>query len=172
MLIEQLVTTRQVAIDRFYRTLYESLLDPRLITSSKHTLYFNLLFRALRSDLNVSRVKAFAKRLLQVDALHQPPFISGSFHLLKELEKTFPGLRSLYCEGEHVADADEEVFFDADKTLSGEASGQSSTLTRTIPNAMTPSSPYDGRKRDPAHSDAYTSCLWELVGIAHGFLKG
>ena len=43
MLIQQLSTSRHVATDRFYRTLYESLLDPRLSTSSKQTLYLNLL---------------------------------------------------------------------------------------------------------------------------------
>src|SRR5450756_2363213 len=95
MLIEQLATSKHVAVDRFYRTLYESLLDPRLITSSKHALYLNLLYRALRSDLNIKRVKAFAKRILQVVTLHQPPFICGILYLLRELETTFPGLKSL-----------------------------------------------------------------------------
>src|SRR5882757_4346672 len=82
MLIEQLATTKHLAVDRFYRTLYESLLDPRLITSSKHALYLNLLFRALRSDLNIKRVKAFVKRMLQVVTLHQPPFICGVLYLI------------------------------------------------------------------------------------------
>src|SRR5271170_6305235 len=95
MLIQQLASTKNLAVERFYRTLYESLLDPRLVTSSKHTLYLNLLFRALKSDVSIKRVKAFAKRMLQIVTLHQPPFICGVLYLLSELEVAFPGLKSL-----------------------------------------------------------------------------
>ena len=38
ILIQQLASSKHLAVDRFYRTLYESLLDPRLITSSKQAL--------------------------------------------------------------------------------------------------------------------------------------
>src|ERR1700710_2470915 len=100
MLIEQLATSKHIAIDRFYKTLYESLLDPRLIASSKHALYLNLLFRALRSDLNVKRVKSFAKRLLQIVTLHQPPFICGVLYLLRELEAIFPSLKTILTDPE------------------------------------------------------------------------
>jgi ribosome biogenesis protein MAK21 len=154
MLIEQLSTSKHLATDRFYRTLYESLLDPRLVTSSKHALYLNLLYRALKSDLNIKRVKAFTKRLLQIVTLHQPPFICGVIYLLKELEAIFPGLKSLLNDPE-VDDEDEEVFRDVPEE--GEAA----------PIAPTPSSKpkdvYDGRKRDPEHSNADKSCLWESI---------
>ena len=66
LLIQHLAAARNLAADRFYRTLYESLLDPRLVTSSKHALYLNLLLRALKNDVDVRRVKAFAKRTLCV----------------------------------------------------------------------------------------------------------
>jgi hypothetical protein len=33
--------------------LYESLLDPRVATSSKQSLYLNLLYKSLKNDLNV-----------------------------------------------------------------------------------------------------------------------
>lgn len=156
MLIEQLATSKHVAVDRFFRTLYESLLDPRLITSSKHALYLNLLYRALRSDLNIKRVKTFAKRILQVLTLHQPPFICGILYLLRELETTSPGLKSLLSDPEENGDADEEVFRDvlengADLTPREQHDGNSRKVA------------YDGRKRDPEHSNADKSCLWELV---------
>jgi len=157
MLIEQLATSKHVAVDRFYRTLYESLLDPRLITSSKHTLYLNLLYRALRSDLNVKRVKAFAKRLLQVATLHQPPFICGVLYLLRELETTSPGLKSLLSDFEEN-DADEEVFHDVPEYG---VDSTSQVLHNKIHDNHAMS--YDGRKRDPEHSNADKSCLWELV---------
>ncbi|KZP12424.1 hypothetical protein FIBSPDRAFT_898186 [Athelia psychrophila] len=38
--------------DRFYRTLYASLHDPRLAASSKQAMYLNLLFKSLKADPN------------------------------------------------------------------------------------------------------------------------
>ncbi|CZT05077.1 related to MAK21-protein required for 60S ribosomal subunit biogenesis [Rhynchosporium agropyri] len=155
MLIEQLSTSKHLAVDRFYRTLYESLLDPRLVTSSKHALYLNLLFRALRTDLNIKRVKAFVKRMLQIVTLHQPPFICGILFLIRELEATFPGLKSLLSDPEEREDAD-EVFHDAPE-------GDVELGIKDCKTQSTPSVLYDGRKRDPEHSSADKSCLWELV---------
>jgi ribosome biogenesis protein MAK21 len=156
MLIEQLATSKHVAVDRFYRTLYESLLDPRLITSSKHALYLNLLYRALRSDLNIKRVKAFAKRILQVITLHQPPFICGILYLLRELETTFPGLKSLLSDPEENDDAHEEVFCDV-------VENGAVSIPQEQHDGNSHKVSYDGRKRDPEHSNADKSCLWELV---------
>ncbi|KAH7403587.1 CBF/Mak21 family-domain-containing protein [Cadophora sp. MPI-SDFR-AT-0126] len=156
MLIEQLATSKHLAVDRFYRTLYESLLDPRLVTSSKHALYLNLLFRALRADLNIKRVKAFVKRVLQIVTLHQPPFICGALFLIRELEATFPGLKSLLSDPEESEEADEEVFRDDPE--------DEAELEVKDRNAQSrPSVQYDGRKRDPEYSNADKSCLWELV---------
>ncbi|KAK0104742.1 hypothetical protein ONS95_005012 [Cadophora gregata] len=156
MLIEQLATSKHLAVDRFYRTLYESLLDPRLVTSSKHALYLNLLFRALRADLNIKRVKAFVKRMLQIVTLHQPPFICGVLFLIKELEATFPGVKTLLSDPEESDETEDEVFHDAPKDEPvldiKDSDGQSR-----------PSVQYDGRKRDPEYCNADKSCLWELV---------
>lgn len=157
MLIEQLATSKHLAIDRFYRTLYESLLDPRLITSSKHALYLNLLFRALKADLNVKRVEAFAKRMLQVITLHQPPFICGIIYLLRELESFFPALKSLITEPEEGDEDDEETFRDVPED--GDTSTPQGKHHATQPQRFL----YDGRKRDPEHSNADKSCLWESV---------
>ncbi len=153
MLIQQLAASRHLAVDRFYRTLYESLLDPRLITSSKHALYLNLLFRAMKNDVDVRRVKAFVKRLIQVLSLHQPSFTSGTLFLIAELQATFPDLHTLLDEPEDNGDDGEEVFKDVreDGPEIEQASRQRHTVT------------YDGRKRDPEHCNAHQSCLWELV---------
>lgn len=166
MLIEQLATTKHLAVDRFYRTLYESLLDPHLITSSKHTLYLNLLFRALRSDLNDKRVKAFAKRILQVITLHQPPFICGALYLLRELEGTFPGLKSLLNDPEDDGQEDVEFFRDVPEDAALEAQVQDSNKI-SPPNNISKlaSQSYDGRKRDPEYSNADKSCLWEILSL-------
>ncbi|KAL2015942.1 hypothetical protein VTK56DRAFT_4514 [Thermocarpiscus australiensis] len=159
MLIQQLAASKQLAVDRFYRTLYESLLDPRLITSSKHALYLNLLFRAMKNDVDVRRVKAFVKRLIQVLCLHQPSFTCGVLFLIAELQTTFPDLHTLLDEPEDGGDDDEEVYKDVREDGSqaaGEPQQASEKVTRS-------GSAYDGRKRDPEHSNAHRSCLWELV---------
>lgn len=157
MLIEQLSTSKQLSVDRFYRTLYESLLDPRLVTSSKHALYLNLLFRALKADLNVKRVEAFAKRMLQVVTLHQPPFICGILYLLRELEAIFPALKSLLTEPEEGEEDDEEVFRDVPENA------EAQVVQRKDLDLQFRGKSYDGRKRDPEHSNADKSCLWEMV---------
>lgn len=142
LLIQYLSSARNLATDRFYRTLYESLLDPRLVTSSKQALYLNLLLRALKSDVDVRRVKAFAKRMLQVTGLHQPPFICGLLYVIRLLQQTFPDLSMLVDEPETSVFDDEG--------------------SREQPR-------YDGRKRDPEYSNAQRSCLWELMPLQAHF---
>lgn len=135
LLIQQLVATKSFSADRFYRVLYESLLDPRLPASSKHAMYLNLLLRALKADVNTKRVKAFVKRMLQGLALHQPPFACGVLYVLAQLRKTLPGLLTLIEEPE-------------------EQQGQADSGEQEH---------YDGRKRDPEYSNAHNTCLWEIV---------
>lgn len=158
MLIQQLTSSHQVSADRFYRTLYESLLDPRVATSSKQTLYLNLLYKALKNDLNVRRVKAFVKRLVQVLGLHQPSFICGILYLIRELEKTFTGIQSLFDQPEENDSDDEEVFKDVPDDDEGRGEAEISGR-----KPQKPSNGYDPRRRDPEHSNADKSCLWELV---------
>lgn len=136
LLIQHLSITKNIASDRFYRTLYESLLDPRLITSSKQALYLNLLLRALKSDVDVRRVKAFVKRMLQIAGLHQPPFVCGLLYVVAHLRETFPDLSTLMNDPEESA-------FDDD-----------APEDRPV---------YDGKKREPIYANAQRSCLWEMV---------
>lgn len=134
-LIFQVSQSRSAVQDRFYRTLYESLFDNRLLTSSKQAMYLNLLFKALKADTSLPRVMAFVKRLLQMLTMHQPPFICGALYLLGELFVSTPGLRRMLIEPE-----------DEDETAPAEHS-----------------TTYDGKKRDPLYAHADSSCLWELV---------
>jgi ribosome biogenesis protein MAK21 len=156
MLIQQLCSSHQASVDRFYRTLYESLLDARLITSSKHSLYLNLLYKALKADINVKRVKAFVKRILQVLALHQPSFICSCFFLLQELRQTFPSLSALIDQPEEH-DLDEEVYEDVRDPEDGTAAPRKADTSSGRLHT------YDSRKRDAEHSHAENSCLWEVI---------
>ncbi|OJJ38933.1 hypothetical protein ASPWEDRAFT_104073 [Aspergillus wentii DTO 134E9] len=158
MLIQQLTQSHQVAADRFYRTLYESLLDPRLATSSKQSMYLNLLYKSLKNDLNVRRVKAFVKRIVQVLGLHQPAFICGIFYMIRELEKTFAGLQSLFDQPEENEEDEEEVFRDVPDE---DDEPQEPQVSEAKPQK--PSNGYDPRKRDPEHSNADKTCIWELL---------
>ncbi|KAL6239869.1 hypothetical protein BDW75DRAFT_197582 [Aspergillus navahoensis] len=157
MLIQQLTSTHQVSSDRFYRTLYESLLDPRVATSSKQSLYLNLLFKALKNDVNTRRIKAFVKRIVQVLGLHQPAFICGVFYLIRELENTFISLQSLYDQPEDNESDEEEVFRDVPDEDDVQ---EPAPVPEEKPK---PSNRYDPRKRDPEHSNADKACLWEIL---------
>ncbi|KAI2616550.1 CBF-domain-containing protein [Hypoxylon sp. NC1633] len=162
MLIQQLSANRHLATDRFYRTLYESLLDPRLITSSKQALYLNLLYRSLKADVDVRRVKAFVKRMLQVLNLHQPSFVCGIIYLIIDLCSTFPDLKTLLNEPEEhdENEAAPGVATDAPVDTPGNDPAHQSAKVEGV---------YDGRKRDPEYSNAHRSCLWELLPFLRHF---
>jgi ribosome biogenesis protein MAK21 len=175
LLVQQISTAHHISTDRFMRTLYESLLDPRLLKSSKQTMYLNLLYRALKSDVSVRRVKAFVKRLLQVITLHDPGFVCGVLYLIVELQNVFPGVKAMLDQPEMQDDDEEEVFADAPEE--GEEVEKDTAKPReALPSqddalqaskikpksALIHTTAYDGRKRDPEHSNADRTCLWDL----------
>lgn len=136
-LIQHIVQEQDLDPSRYYRTLYESLLDPRLVNSSKQGVYLNLLFKSLKNDIsNVPRVLAFVKRILQV-CVHWLNIggITGLFFLLMELSKTHPQVLELMEAKEARPDDDD--------------GSQNSGI-------------YDPRKRNPEFSNADNSCLWEI----------
>ncbi|KAF2833169.1 CBF-domain-containing protein [Ophiobolus disseminans] len=155
-LIQQISASKHYSADRFYRTLYESLLDPRLISTSKHIMFLNLLYRALKADVSIKRVKAFVKRLLQIIHLHEPPFICGVLYLINELITTFPTISTMISTPEDNADdSGEEHYEDVNEDAEPKTNGERP--------AKLPS--YDARKRDPEHAQADLSCLWELLPL-------
>jgi ribosome biogenesis protein MAK21 len=141
ILIQMIIQTKDIAADRFYRTLYESLLDPRLVTSSKQVMYLNLLYKSMKADVSAKRVQAFVKRLLQILSIHDPPFVCSALYLVSEVGKSFPAIHSMASDPEQLDD-------DTD---------QNGTEV------------YDPRKRDPLYSHADKSCLWELLPLESHF---
>ena len=76
--------------DRYYRTLYASLHDPRLPASAKQAMYLNLLFKSIKADPNASgeRVKALVRRFVQVlvsGGNGATEFVAGGLFLLGEV---------------------------------------------------------------------------------------
>ncbi|KAG0327538.1 hypothetical protein BGZ99_007376 [Dissophora globulifera] len=167
-LIFRVSTIQKNTSDRFYRTLYESLLDPRLILTSKQSIYLNLVYDALVADDSLPRIKSFVKRLVQACAHHQPPFICGAFFLVSKLMSSKTGLSSMINQPE---DNGEESFKDApedseDATTAEKSSEETKTATKVNNNDSATSgfntTKYDGRKREPLYSNADKTGLWEM----------
>ncbi|ANZ74417.1 BA75_00086T0 [Komagataella pastoris] len=137
--------------DRYFRTLYESLLDPRLITSSKQGIYLNLLFKSLKHDSNIERVMAFVKRIIQI--CHNwisIGTVSGMLYLLIQLEHSIPTLRNLVFN----SPIDYPVKIQEDNEKDGKK--DSTKDSEKVPAL------YDPRQRDPRFAGAEKSSLWEL----------
>ncbi|CAR29614.1 hypothetical protein ZYGR_0AD02960 [Zygosaccharomyces rouxii] len=144
VLVHQIVTRAQLDKDRYYRTLYESLLDARLVSSSKQGIYLNLLYKSLKEDVSqVERVEAFVKRILQVCSHWlNVGTVSGFFFLLLQLVQDVPQIRNLLIN----TPTDSEYQSDQEETEE----------PKKLPV-------YDSRKRDPKYAHADTSSLWEII---------
>lgn len=106
LLVHKIVTKQKLDTDRYYRTLYESLLDDRLLTSSKQSLYLNLLFKSIKEDTNRARTMAFVKRISQVClSWLNIGTVSGMLYLLLQLEKSVPEINNVFS-----APAEDEVY--------------------------------------------------------------
>ncbi|CAH2066927.1 unnamed protein product, partial [Thlaspi arvense] len=93
-------------------------------------MFIGLLLRAMKNDINVKRVAAFSKRILQV-ALQQPPqYACGCLFLLSEVLKARPPLWNMVVQREsveededveHFEDVKEEDDIDPNKEVEKEA---------------------------------------------------
>lgn len=152
VLINQVIVKAKLNNDRYYRTLYESLLDPRLVISSKQGIYLNLLYKSLKQDVeHVERVEAFVKRILQVCSHWlNVGTIAGFFYLLLQLVKEVPQIKNLLINTpvDDEYQSDNEASEAANNTKRGE---------------------YDSRKRDPKFANADHSSLWEITQFTNHF---
>ncbi|KAG7381620.1 hypothetical protein PHYPSEUDO_005778 [Phytophthora pseudosyringae] len=117
MLLFQVMNSTNSVSDRFYTALYGKLIDPKVRETSKHTLFLNLIFRAVKADVSPARAGAFTKRLLQLASVMPPAFACAVLFLLSELLKVRPQLRTLLDQPEAGSangdGADDEHFEDA-----------------------------------------------------------
>ncbi|PFH49158.1 hypothetical protein AMATHDRAFT_5130 [Amanita thiersii Skay4041] len=94
--------------DRYYRSLYTSLHDTRLSTSSKQAMYLNLLFKSIKADAgNMDRVVALVRRFVQVmvsGGNGATEVVAGGLYLLGELFSSVPSLRSIVHQENTVRD--------------------------------------------------------------------
>jgi ribosome biogenesis protein MAK21 len=157
ILIQMITQAKGVITDRYYRTLYESVLDPRLVTSTKQVMYLNLLYKSLKTDLSGKRVQAFVKRLIQSLSIHDAPFICSALYLINELGNTFPNVATMLTTPELEDEDEEEHFVDVPEDGEPAKNGGKPSTARAHDTS------YDARKRDPLHANADRSCLWELL---------
>ncbi|XP_020619929.1 CCAAT/enhancer-binding protein zeta-like [Orbicella faveolata] len=186
MLLFQVMESRQSVSDRFYQALYTKLLDPSLKTSSKQAVFLNVLYKSLKSDPSLDRVKAFVKRILQVCSFQQPAFIGGTLFMISELTKVKPGIKSLTQQPEE--DDDEEHFVDIpsdeennnyntpqDLSILGDESQAHHVDTPKDPATETNlcgtqrNQTYKPHQRNPLFSGAENSCLWELNKLSRHY---
>ncbi|KAF7843646.1 CCAAT/enhancer-binding protein zeta [Senna tora] len=121
MLLDKISSKNQIASDRFYRALYSKLLLPAAMHTSKAKMFIGLLLRAMKRDMNLKRVAAFSKRLLQV-ALQQPPqYACACLFLLSELLKARPPLWNMLLQNESI-DEELEHFEDVKEDADNEPS--------------------------------------------------
>ncbi|KAE9357934.1 CCAAT/enhancer-binding protein zeta [Phytophthora fragariae] len=117
MLLFQVMSSTNSVSDRFYSALYGKLIDPKVRETSKHTLFLNLIFRAIKADVSPARAGAFTKRLLQLASVMPPAFACAVLFLLSELLKVKLQLRTLLDQPEAGSAsgnaADDEHFEDA-----------------------------------------------------------
>ncbi|KAL2933089.1 CCAAT/enhancer-binding protein zeta [Bienertia sinuspersici] len=112
MLLDKISSKNQVVSDRFYRALYAKLLLPAALNTSKAEMFIGLLLRAMKGDVNLKRVAAFSKRLLQVSLQQPPQYACGCLFLLSEVLKSRPPLWNKAIQNEAVDD-DVEHYEDA-----------------------------------------------------------
>lgn len=143
--------------DRYYRALYEFILPGpglRSITYKSQTLLFNTLMISLKEDTNISRVKAFVKRLLQGCLISEPPFILASLVLLSEIVKIHKSIMQMI---EVPSDDEEEVYLDVPDSDQEDLIEEKQV--KKLKNG------YDPVKREPRYSAAECAALFELGAL-------
>ncbi|KAF4040341.1 CBF/Mak21 family [Phytophthora infestans] len=116
MLLFQVMNSTNSVSDRFYTALYGKLIDPKVRETSKHTLFLNLIFRAVKADVSPARAGAFTKRLLQLASVMPPAFACAVLFLLSELLKVKPQLRTLLDQPESGSTVAGDEHFEDVKT--------------------------------------------------------
>ncbi|XP_002709966.3 CCAAT/enhancer-binding protein zeta [Oryctolagus cuniculus] len=198
MLLFQVMNSQQTISDRYYTALYRKMLDPGLRMCSKQAMFLNLIYKSLKADIMLRRVKAFVKRLLQITCAQMPPFICGALYLVSEILKAKPGLRSQLDDSPEsddeenfidIRDEDDiEKFTDADKQTEADTVKKAETEENMYESDTETKKPavaswvhidnlkggkqlntYDPCSRNPLFCGAENTSLWELKKLSEHF---
>ncbi|KZV83399.1 CBF-domain-containing protein [Exidia glandulosa HHB12029] len=139
MLIDHIVsslaalpTTADLA-NRFYRSLYAAILDPRLPSSGKHALFLTLLAKAMRRDEEGARRAAFIRRLVGSLAMHGPGFACAALVMLGRLSSKRPEVRELLSGTGTMAKKEDGQKYDPGKREPLYAHAEGTGLWELIP---------------------------------------
>ncbi|XP_073709262.1 CCAAT/enhancer-binding protein zeta [Garra rufa] len=189
MLLFQVMDSQQTVSDRYYVALYRKLLDPGLSSSSRKSMFLNLLYKSLKADLVVRRVKAFVKRLLQVSCEQTPAFACGALFLVSEVMKNKPGLKLLLQE---EGDEEEEMYQDLEEDVDDDSVAEEKLVDadkdekrQSVKQCQIKPTPswvhhqniegslnkvmYDPINRNPLYCGADHTALWELQKLSFHF---
>ncbi|XP_077594682.1 CCAAT/enhancer-binding protein zeta isoform X2 [Stigmatopora nigra] len=194
MLLFQVMNSRQSLSDRFYVALYRKILDGGLSASDRHNMFLNLLYKSLKTDTSLRRVRAFLKRLMQVGAQQGASFACAVLFLYSELTRAKPALRAALHRSatdaeemfRDIPEDEEEIFRDADEAEEGqeqvEGQGEeeeSKSKSEELPSASwvhrhnlkgsQKRQTYDPLHRNPLFCAAERDCVWELHGLSRHF---
>ncbi|XP_008123881.2 CCAAT/enhancer-binding protein zeta isoform X1 [Anolis carolinensis] len=187
MLLFQVMDSNQTVSDRYYTALYKKLLDPGLALCAKQSMFLNLVYKSLKADVVLRRVKAFVKRLLQVTCGQTPPFTCGALYLVSELLKVKPGLRVQLQD--HVESDEEEHFRDLEEDEGDSVQADKEVGRKTVEKTLTYHDPiseaswvhhqnlegginkggYDPLHRNPLYCGADKTSFWELKKLSEHF---
>lgn len=198
-LVFQIQSETNEQMDRFYRSLYDSLLDPRLLDTSRQAMYLNLLYRAMKRDNSESRIKAFVKRILQICSLAQPHFICAALFVISEVSKHKFAIRDLFKHKkyssndtkpnsisltESMNEDDVKTFKDVvekgeeqkEETISKnveikltKTEDKLSEKSKNVISSTCMMSGYDPIKREPLYAKAELSHGWEILSFIKHF---
>ncbi|KAJ1960465.1 RNA-binding ribosome biosynthesis protein mak21, partial [Dispira parvispora] len=186
VLLYQMSQVKVALRDRFYRALYEAMLDFRLVLSSKQVMFLNVLLKSLSTDPSSPRVMAFVKRMLQIATFHDPSMVCGLLFVVGKVMSSRPPLHGMINQPEDndgeerfddvVSDVEEEVAAETPTTVDALEKSDSEdeqnpdAQAHSVPNAATSKSEkYDSAKRDPRYALAEITCLWELLPFTQHF---
>ncbi len=170
MLLLHVMVARSALSARFYRTLYSKLFDDQLRSASKHTMFLNVVYKSMKMDTEPSRVRAFAKRLLQTCLSMGASFTCGVLFLLSEVAKAQPELKAAIAgarEEAHPAAEEEEE--EEDRRRNGGTRGDADEDGDGNRSRGRSATQYDPTKRDPLHARAEYCRLWELTALSDHF---
>ncbi|KRX61025.1 Trehalase [Trichinella sp. T9] len=176
-LLFQVLDVKAEISDRFYRSLYRTMLVPELLSSSRcHAMFFHLLFKSMSQDFSDQRIRAFVKRLLQVCLMAPAPFICAALLVISQALhgrlKRFVAIADQWVEDDHeeqekVDDEEEEKEIGNGKkkqtsTKSNNTNDNKQNANNIYGNVYG-SREYNIAGREPLHANADRESLVELL---------
>ncbi|RWS22974.1 CCAAT/enhancer-binding protein zeta-like protein, partial [Leptotrombidium deliense] len=159
--------------DRFYCVLYRFLVEIKLDNCSRKAVFLNLLYRSMKKDSDLKRVKAFIRRLQQV-AFHSSSSIAAAILLLiSQLVKLKPDLKNTVVNNQIAEESDDEEKFEDVRDESDEEQ-EKELVAETQPSWVHSQKDgshlkYDIRHRNPSYANAEKELLWETVNLSRHY---